>query len=387
MYCVSSRCLPREHGQASTQGSGICLRYLWYLLNSGPNSASGVPLKYNRMFLWEISDEKNSYTTLDPPVQRAHTTTSRSARATSAMAPDWLQPRNGHIVAVIALLASSVGGFVTSPQQFPSRQLQQPQGNLSSIRPKHKKQQGQQQQQQQQQCGATQRRLTTSTSLASALSSLYGHPISSSGDQEGSGINPGSQRSGLSQLRRSWAMSASTQEQRRKSFLYGFGWRWDGPSYLSLYSPKSSKLPPDTGSTAGEGEATAWHTSAEQEEMPVHSGPGNDTSGAAPRKSTGGLGVRVGWGDVRVDRSSPSSSAAAAAAAAVASAGKVKGMGGRGADDGGGGHMKNTTGNVTTTATAAAHANDTMTGLTGGKVRETRLTLHTPHVVQQHEQQ
>lgn len=169
-------------------------------------------------------------------------------------------------------------------------------------------------------------------------------------------------------------MSASAQEQRRKSFLYGFGWRWDGPSYLSLYSPKSFKLRPETGSTAREGEETAWHTSAEQEEMSVHSGRGNDTSGAAPRKSTGGLGVRVGWRDVRVDRPSPSSSAAAAAAAAVASAGKVKGMGGRGADDGGGGHMKNTTGNVTATATAAAHANDTMTGLTGGKVRKTRFS-------------
>ena len=174
-------------------------------------------------------------------------------------------------------------------------------------------------------------------------------------------------------------MNISAQEQRRKSFLYGFGWRWDGPSYLSLYSPKTSKLPPETGDTAGEGEAAAWHTSAEQEGISTHSGPGNDTSGGVPRKSTGGLGVRVGWRDVRVDGSSPSSSeAAAAAAAAVASAGKVKGMRGTGADGGDGGHMNNTTGNVTTAA--AARANDTMTGLTGGKVRKTRSTLHIPNV-------
>ncbi|CAM9532442.1 unnamed protein product [Laminaria digitata] len=314
------------------------------------------------------------------------------------MAPDWLQPRNRHIVAVIALLASPVGGFVASPQPFPTQQQQQ-QGPQGSIRPQQKGQQRQQhqQQQQQQQCGATPRALTTATAVASTRSSLYGQPVSPDGDRSRSDSSAGSQRLGSSsQLRRGWAMNigggSTAQEQRRKSFLYGFGWRWDGPSYLSLHSPKSSKLPPETGEPEGEGGATAWHTSAGQE---GHSGPRNDTSsGAAPRNSTDGLGVRVGWRrDVRVDgasrTSSPSAAAAAAAAAAVAAAGKVKGMGGRGPGDGGGGHMNNTTGNVTTataTATAAAaHTNDTMTDLTqGGKVRQARTkTLNIPHVVLQ----
>lgn len=256
---------------------------------------------------------------------------------------------------------------MTSPPQFPT-QHKQPQG---SIRFQHKGQQGQQQQQQQQ-CGATQRSLPTSTEVASARSSLYGRPISSNGDQDRSGISPGSQPSGSSQLRPGWSMNISAQEQRRKSFLYGFGWRWDGPSYLSLYSPKSSKLPPETGSTAGEGGEIARHASAEQERMSARSGPGNDTSGAAPRKSAGDFGVLVGWTGV-----DPPSSSSAETAAAVASAGKVKGMGGTGADGGSGGHMKNATGNVTATATtAAAHTNDTMTGLTGGKVRKARSILH-----------